>query len=124
MQISTIINDYQKFKIINNSVYEFIRIHTSALPDIINLENIKQNAYTPNYNIEFKQKIISKEKFVKYKNTKGQKKLERYVSLLYKFIKELHFEFPIPPCYENINNIKNLIFNCACRRSLGKSRKS
>jgi len=108
-QISSIINDYQKNEIIKKSKYNLIRIHVSDLPDDINIDGIKKNAYIPNYDIKFNDVIISKEYLKKYKEKQGLAKLERYIPLLLKFIRTIQSEFPIITNNENISDIMHHI---------------
>jgi hypothetical protein len=88
-----------------------IRIHTSKIPEQITLKNIKDNSYNPDYTINYNQKIITKEYFKHYIDTKGPEKLEKYVPLLLKFIRTLHPEFPSYYLKEDFNTIVNKIKN-------------
>lgn len=110
-QLSSIKNDVEKMNIIENSKYELIKIHVSNLPDTININNIKNNSYVPNYTINNSTVIISKKYLKKYIDKKGKNKLEQYVTLIWNTIKLLQPEFPFPNSNENIDDIINKIQN-------------
>ena len=112
--IQNSINDYKKSNLIGYD-FKFYRIRYNK-NEIFNSENelinlIINNSYTPNYSISYNQKIILKEYFKNYIETKGKSKLEKYIPLLLKFIRTFHSEFPYPENNDNLNDIINTIKN-------------
>ena len=104
-------NDKQKTEIVKKSNYELIRIHTSEIPDDLNINTLMDNSYIPDYSIEYRQRIINKEYFKKYIDSKGKDKLRKYVNLLLKFIRTFQPEFPEYPQKEEFKDIVNKIQN-------------
>ncbi|MBC8147535.1 MAG: hypothetical protein H8E98_06070 [Bacteroidetes bacterium] len=112
--INGAINDYSKNGIMANSKFNFRRIRYNDIlfDDIEELKHIVDSkSYTPDYTIEYNQKISKKEyieRFIKYK---GKNKLNFYVPLFLKFLRTFHPDFPYPPQTENIINIISKIQN-------------
>lgn len=108
----SVLNDCSKTKIVNESKFNFQRIRYNDIQfnDIEELKNIVESrSYTPDYSIDYDQKISKKEyikRFVKYK---GKTKLNFYVPLFLKIIRTFHPEFPYPPQTENISDVINKI---------------
>jgi hypothetical protein len=109
IQINSLINDYKKIQLLKYSKYKLYKIHVSELPEIITEENLKESSYIPDYNIEYKQTIISKEYFERYIENKGKEKLEKYIPLLLKFLRTFQTSFPFPEQEENLSEIINKI---------------
>lgn len=111
IQLNNILNDVSKKKIIEESNYDLIRIHTSKLPKEITLNNLKNNSYDPDYNVNYYQVIMSKDYFKDYIEKRGKNKLEKYIPLLLKFVRTFQQDFPYPPEKENLNDIITKIRN-------------
>jgi len=114
-QISTAINDKEKIDIINESPYEIIHIRASEIPECITEQTMMDHSYVPNFSIDYYQKIISKEYFRKYYQTKGHIKLSRHVSLLHKFIRTFKPQFPLPDKTEKKTDILLIPTKTDCR---------
>lgn len=87
-QLNSVLNDFRKVKVLEDTEYTLYRIYVDNLPKIVTLDSIIKNSYTPNYEIEDTQIIINKDYLTKYYITKGEKKYYRYISLVFDFIRE------------------------------------
>ena len=115
------------FRLMSNSISEkkkgvlpnLLRIRDESIDKINSFDDIKKHSYELNFNISYRQKIMTKKYFKKYIDLKGKDKLESYVPLLLKFIRTFHPQFPYPEaikslqtCIEKINNLNlNNIYN-------------
>jgi len=108
-QVNNSINDYEKNRIIETSVYNLYRIRSSKIKNKMLLEEVKNNSYEQKYELSYFDKIISKEYLQQYIENKGKDKLENYIPLLLKFIRTYQKNFPIVESKEELNKIINKI---------------
>ena len=95
MTMNTKINDFNKDNIAKNKNITLKRLRYTnqdliAYTDILNLQ------YNQNYSVNYITNIVSKQYLIKYKQTNGQQKLKKYLSLFLKFIHTFQPEFPYP----------------------------
>lgn len=109
-QINTLINDKIKKDNLINTNYNLYKIYVSNVDqNNVTIDNLKLWSHEPQYNINTSDIIISKEYLKKYINTKGQKKLNEQVTLLLKFIRTFHPQFPYHIYNEDIISVKQKI---------------
>ena len=121
MSIQTIngsINDFKKNAIMKSQekMFKFFRIRYDKNNFSFNsiesfLEKINKYKYDAVYDMVYEQKVIQKTYFEKFLKYKGEDKLKKYVSLLLKFIKTFHPQFPYLEQKENLQDIMNVISN-------------
>lgn len=114
IQLNSVINDYEKIKIIKKSKYNLYKIHVSTIPKKYNEKTLQKLSYVPDYNITPNQKIISKEYLKQYINNRGKDNLRKYVKLFLKFIRTFHPDFPdkiyneeFGPMYNTLQKYEN-----------------
>lgn len=103
--ISNSINDYKKVKNLPN----LIKIYETNIEDINSINDLHKFKYSQNFNIDYHTKVILKDYFTTYKKYKGIDKLKSKTSLLLKYIRTLHPEFPSPTTTETISDITKKI---------------
>ena len=77
------------------------RIREEDVDKIQSISDIEKFSTIYDFNIPFRQKIIYKEFFEACLELKGESYLRENVWLLLKFLREVHPNFPYPPCEEN-----------------------
>jgi hypothetical protein len=94
IQLNSILNDFQKRKIIENSK-EF-NLYKVLVSDLVNLEDkeisvskLKSICYQPDYTLLYDTIILSKGYIENYLQTKGKDKLLKYIPLLHKFVSKV-----------------------------------
>ena len=110
--LHSVINDYSKNKMMDNSKFNFKRIRYNDIQfnDVEELKSlVDSKSYAPDYTIEYDQKISTKEYFEKYIKYRSKDKLNFYIPLFLKFIRTLHPDFPYPPQTENITDVVSKI---------------
>lgn len=106
-QVQNAINDFNKNEIIKQSKYTLYKVHVSDIEkqNEITADVLKDISYIPDHSLTYKQKIITKKYIENYIKVKGVEKLKKYSSILHKFIRTLHPEFPYPEQEENIQDV-------------------
>lgn len=104
IQFSSISNDYIKIKDIENSPYTLYKIFISNLPKEITVENLIKNSYTPNFELNYDDVIMTKEYLKTIISKNGIKYINRIRKLTLKFLKV----FGYIKNGENIKIIKNI----------------
>jgi len=107
IQVSSVINDYEKTVICEKHGLNLLRINTSKCNKVedINLDYIKNNSYKQDFTLNYGDVILSKEYLTKYIQVNGKDKLLRYVPLLLKFIRTFQKEFPKVTTDEDVNQV-------------------
>lgn len=105
--ISEAISEHRKLKIGN----KLFRLRSDKLINIKSIEDIKKYSDFPKLDLTFKQKIINKEYFKNYINKKGKNRLQKYIPLLLKFIREFQPKFPTISTKENLSQVIKTIQN-------------
>jgi len=100
------IGEHKKAKL--NNLY---RIREEDVQKIKSIADIKKYDKHPNLNLTYKQHVIAKDYFNDYINRKGKDKLNNYIPLLLKFLREFQPGFPYPDTQENIIDIVTKIQN-------------
>ena len=111
IQLSTIINDYEKIQIIDNSEEQFklLKIKVSTLTKNESLESLISKSYLPEFSLNYRDIIIPKKYFESYINKKGKDKLKKYSNLLLKCLRTFQKDFPKIETDEILSDILNTI---------------
>jgi len=110
IQLSTIINDKEKYGIARNNGYELFKINSSLLKKgDFDLKFIKDNSYEQDFNLNFEDVVVNKEYLLKYIDKYGKDNLRKYSYHFLKFIKTFQPTFPALPSNENLGEIINKI---------------
>ena len=111
IQVNTVLNDKLKSDAIFNTEYTLYKVKVSEINKYktITSDLLKDISYIPDYSLIYTQKIVTKEYFKKYIETKGINKLNNYVPLFLKFIRTFQSEFPYPDRYEELVTIGEYI---------------
>lgn len=109
--LCSISNDYVKIKDIQNSPFNLYKIFISNLPKEITVENLIKNSYIPNFELNYEDIIVSKEYLTSIIEREGKEYLEKYLKYFLTFIKTFQPTFPYHKSNDDIEKIKQIIFN-------------
>jgi hypothetical protein len=110
-KLNSCINDFKKIKDIENSPYTLYKILISNLPKEITVENLIQNSYVPNFELNYEDVIVSKQYLKTIIDREGKEYLEKYLKYFLTFIKTFQPTFPYHKSNDDIEEIKKIIFN-------------
>lgn len=110
-KLNSCINDFKKIKDIQNSPYKLYKIFISNLPKEITEENLIKNSYVPNFELNYEDVIVSKEYLKTIIEREGKEYLEKYLKYFLTFIKTFQPTFPYHKPKDDIEKIKEIIFN-------------
>jgi hypothetical protein len=111
IKICSISNDFKKIKDIENSPYKLYKILISNLPKEITVENLIENSYVPNFELNYEDVIVSKQYLKTIIDREGKEYLEKYLKYFLTFIKTFQPTFPYHKSKDAIEEIKKIIFN-------------
>jgi hypothetical protein len=112
IQLSSIINDKEKYDIVVGSGYKLIKINSSLLNGRdFDFDFIVQNSYQQDFSLGFNQVIVSKEYLTNYIDKNGVDSLNKYSYYFLKFIRTFQPTFPTIPTNEKLSEVVNKIRN-------------
>lgn len=122
--LNSAINDYEKTMIADENDFNLKRVrYNDRLTNFDNYyelyEVLDECSYKQDYNISYRQKIISKQYFENYIDEKDKDNLKKYVSLLLRFIRTFQSEFPTPESEYSFEEIKTRIRNYDFSKIIG-----
>ena len=110
-KLNSCVNDFKKIKDIEQSPYKLYKIFISNLPKEITEENLIKNSYVPNFELNYEDVIVSKEYLTSIIEREGKDYLEKYLKYFLTFIKTFQPTFPYHKSKDDIEKIKEIIFN-------------
>jgi len=110
-QLNSVVNDFIKIKNVEGTQYNLYKIFISNLPKEITEENLIKNSYIPNFELNYEDIIVSKEYLTSIIEREGKEYLEKYLKYFLTFIKTFQPTFPYHKSNDDIEKIKEIIFN-------------
>lgn len=108
--IATAVNDLEKNCLAREDGVPLHRIRWDCSENFTSLAELKEVInkckYTPDYSIDFRQRICTKEYFKAYIYTHGKESLREYVNLFVKFIRYFAHKFPTVTSLQSFDDIK------------------